>query len=133
MTFKVKSRKLLLLVSWLCYLTTVQEEWFKVNQIRFGNFSSVFHWIKIMKYLFKSLLNTEACAFCNQFKRFLRSYVAQNYECNIDTILHIYQLHMLQMFSSQIKIISTTSPFMEQTQDSFFKKMLVMFSHVFIT
>ena len=40
---------------------------------------------------------------------------------------------MFQMFSSQIKIISTTSPFMEQTQDSFFKKMLVMFSHVFIT
>ena len=90
-TFKVKSRKLLLLVNWVCYLITVQEEWFKVNQISFGNFYSVFHWNKTMKYVFKSiLLNTEACAFCNQFKRFLRSYVAQNYECNIDIILYSY-------------------------------------------
>ena len=40
---------------------------------------------------------------------------------------------MLQMFFRQIKITSTTSPFMEQTQDSFFMNMLVMFSHVFIT
>lgn len=37
------------------------------------------------------------------------------------------------MFSSQAKIISITSPFMEQAQESFFKKMLVLFSHVFIT
>lgn len=36
------------------------------------------------------------------------------------------------MFSSQAKIISITSPFMEQAQESCFKKMLV-FSHVFIT
>lgn len=38
------------------------------------------------------------------------------------------------MFSSQIKIISTTFPFMEQTKDtSSFKKMLVIFSHIFLS
>lgn len=37
------------------------------------------------------------------------------------------------MFYRQIKMISTTCPLMKQAQDSFFKKMLVIFSHIFLT
>lgn len=37
------------------------------------------------------------------------------------------------MYSGQITIISTTYPLMEQPQDSFFNKMLVMSSHIFLT
>lgn len=35
------------------------------------------------------------------------------------------------MFSNQIKIISTTYPLMEQFQNCFFKKILVIISHIF--
>lgn len=35
------------------------------------------------------------------------------------------------MFSNQIKIISATYPLMEQAQNYFFKKILVIISHIF--